>query len=299
MCANKNNNSVTKLGEINGKKIQVTQWRNSFLLNYNSNALNLQFDPFTLTKLGLYPDKSQVNDDSKYMDSKRFNLFIPFDDLSEENLQKLRELDIFFKTNAQFKKDCQLSDNAKYNSILNDMNGYINVKLNQEYMTENVTTTFINKDDTKDITKNAELNQVREYFTLGSTLQMIVTGSVYRYTSSKNNELYYGVNLKLVTCKYSKSNKVLSAEEESMNANLFFENKTRNVEEIDLLDFDSKNLTASTTVNKSTGKSIPVLSVNNKEQVHIRFPELVLTPSIYGLPAGRKIKEMRRTKCLL
>jgi hypothetical protein len=98
MCANKNNNSVTKLGEINGKKIQVTQWRNSFLLNYNSNALNLQFDPFTLTKLGLYPDKSQVNDDSKYMDSKRFNLFIPFDDLSEENLQKLRELDIFFKT---------------------------------------------------------------------------------------------------------------------------------------------------------------------------------------------------------
>ena len=294
MSAQNKNNRVTKLNDINVKGIEPKEYKSSNLLNYEGQALNLQLEPLTLTKYGLYPNKSLV-EEGKYVDNKRFNVWIPFEDFTKENMAKLREFDTFFKNNEKFKKKCQIPESAKYNNLLNDNNGYVVFNLKSDYGSDNITTTFINKDDKDDISKNTELHKAYKYFKLGNTLQLIVTGSVYKYTSSRNNEMYWGVNLKLVTCKYTEIDKLVSADEEIDNAKAFFEMKSLAMEERDFMSLDVKKLTASLVVNKNTGENIPVLNFSDfKGTVHLRLPELVL--STYGTPADEFLRDGSKNK---
>jgi hypothetical protein len=290
---NKTNN-VLKLNEIAPKNVEVKEYKTSYLLNYNGNALNLQLDPLTLSKYGLYPNKSLV-DESKYIENKKFNVWIPFDDFTPENLQKLKDLDNYFKTNEKLKKKCSIPETAKYNSIVNENNGYLTLFLKTEYQTSNVTTTFINKNSKEDIRKNTDLNETSRFFKLGNTLQLIITGSIYKYTNNRNNEMYWGVNLKLLTCKFTETDQELSSEKELENANAYFESRVSVVEEKSFLELEPKKIFATLAVNKNNGEKIPVLNfVDSKGTLHFKLPPLVL--STYGTPADELLRDGSKNK---
>jgi hypothetical protein len=277
---------VTKLSELNNKKVSVNTYKNSKLLNYDGKRLNLQLSEITLTKLGLYPSKSILDDVSQFNEKNATSFLVSLDDMQSDDLKKLRELDTFLKNNEKLKKD-YFVENAKYIPLINDTTKYVKLFLRTQYGENTITTNFVNKNgDTPDI---SDIESVREYLRLNNKLQFILTGTFYNYTNNKTGEYNYGVNLKIEVCRFDLSN-TFDEELERENSKLFFQSYSNKSLSLDFTSLDFKKLYAETIVSKKNNENVYVIRYKSdtKDELHLELPQLLL--SSYGTPGPEVLK---------
>ena len=225
-----------------------------------------------LTQLGMFNPK--LLPEANY-NNKSIN--IHKDDLKKSDYDALMNINNYFANNKEIRKSFNIPENVKYSNLVS--NDILRLYLNMEYNTDNVRTSFINKDN-NNVVNYSDINDVYKYFSLGNELELYFTFTIPNadYSTKK----FWNVNLKVEQVKY-KMTQNIDAQAELKNASLFVNKKSDNT--INLISFFDID------VNEIKGENT---SFNNQEYTLIKYGDttthFALEPTVnnYGLPSKTK-----------